>query len=121
MDPMISTLTEKDGLQVAPVLVDFIEREALPGTGIDAETFWKALSALAHDFGPKNRALLERRGELQTAIDAMSEGRPKRFTAWRASASDFAFAGSSARSNPASSIPVSIQPGQMALHRMSGP
>ncbi|MEM8632357.1 MAG: hypothetical protein AAGF74_14060, partial [Pseudomonadota bacterium] len=41
---------EKTGLQVAPELVDFIETEALPGTGRDADDFWNALATLAHDF-----------------------------------------------------------------------
>ncbi len=54
--------TDKNGLQVAAELVDFIEGAALPGTGIDAGTFWAGLSDLVHDLGPKNRALLQMRG-----------------------------------------------------------
>ncbi len=57
------------GLQVAPVLHAFLVDEALPGTGVDADSFWSALAALIHDFGPRNRDLLERRAELQAAID----------------------------------------------------
>ncbi|WP_258048487.1 MULTISPECIES: hypothetical protein [Pseudomonas] len=29
------------GLRVAPVLQRFVEAEVLPGTGLDAQTFWK--------------------------------------------------------------------------------
>ena len=65
----MSTYVEKSDLKVSPVLAEFVETRALPGTGIDAETFWSALSLLAHEFGPKNRALLERREELQGQID----------------------------------------------------
>ncbi|MXQ06654.1 malate synthase G [Alphaproteobacteria bacterium GH1-50] len=66
---MSMDMTEKEGLRVAPVLADFIETEALPGTGVSAADFWAALSGLAHDFGPRNRALLEKRETLQKAID----------------------------------------------------
>ena len=61
---------EKFGLQVARSLYDMIENEALPGTGVGSDTFWKGLSGLVHDKGPKNRALLARRDELQASIDA---------------------------------------------------
>ncbi|WPZ20793.1 malate synthase G [Sulfitobacter faviae] len=60
---------DKNGLQVEPALVDFIEGSALPGTGVDADVFWAGLSDLVHDLGPKNRALLEKRAELQATID----------------------------------------------------
>jgi malate synthase len=61
---------ERHGLQVATELVAFIEERALPGTGVKAGDFWKGLSALIHDLGPENRALLERREILQQKIDA---------------------------------------------------
>ncbi len=61
---------EKFGLQVARGLYDMIEAEALPGTGVSPDRFWKGLSELIHDKGPKNRALLARRDELQEKIDA---------------------------------------------------
>ncbi|WP_095589960.1 malate synthase G [Actibacterium ureilyticum] len=61
---------EKFGLQIDPVLVAFIEDRALPGTRIDAGRFWQALSELIHDFGPENRALLDRREGLQEQINA---------------------------------------------------
>ena len=62
--------TDKNGLQVAAELVDFIEGAALPGTGIDAGTFWAGLSDLVHDLGPKNRALLQTREDMQAKIDS---------------------------------------------------
>ncbi len=61
---------ERLNLRVAPELVSFVEEEALPGTGVDSATFWAGLSTLAHDFGPRNAALLERREELQAEIDS---------------------------------------------------
>jgi malate synthase len=56
-------------LKVAEELASFIEQKALPGTGVAPETFWEGFSALVHDFGPQNRALLARREEIQAQID----------------------------------------------------
>ena len=61
---------DKFGLKVARLLHDMIEVEALPLTGVDSDTFWKGLSDLVHDFGPKNRALLAKRDDLQAQVDA---------------------------------------------------
>ena len=58
------------GLQVDITLVTFVEDRALPGTGIAPDAFWAGLSALVHELGPQNRALLARRAELQAKIDA---------------------------------------------------
>jgi len=60
---------EQHGLQIADELYDFIVSKALPGTGVEADEFWQGLSALAHEFGPKNRALLAKREEIQQKID----------------------------------------------------
>ncbi|MDC0736959.1 malate synthase G [Cognatishimia sp. SS12] len=61
---------EKSGLQVSAEYVDFIENDALPGTGVAPEAFWQGLSELAHEFGPENAALLAKREDLQQKIDA---------------------------------------------------
>lgn len=58
------------GLEVARELHDFINNEALPGTGLDAAGFWDGFGRLVADLAPKNRALLARRDELQATIDA---------------------------------------------------
>ncbi|PSL21901.1 malate synthase G [Shimia abyssi] len=61
---------KKGDLDVAQALVDFVEAQALPGTGVSADAFWNGLSALAHEQGPKNRALLQKRETIQQQIDA---------------------------------------------------
>jgi malate synthase len=58
------------GLRVAKILHDFIVEEALPGTGVAPNRFWAGLAALVHEFGPRNRALLEIRDKLQASVDA---------------------------------------------------
>ncbi|WP_336071685.1 malate synthase G [Nitratireductor rhodophyticola] len=61
---------ELHGLKVAEELRDFAVKEALPGTGVEPDEFWKALSDIVHDLAPKNRALLAKRDALQEKIDA---------------------------------------------------
>ncbi|WP_374416633.1 malate synthase G [Ectopseudomonas oleovorans] len=63
------------GLQVAKVLYDFVNNEAIPGTGIAADQFWAGAAAVIKDLAPKNRALLAKRDELQAQIDAWHQAR----------------------------------------------
>ena len=60
---------EKYGLRVARSLFEMIEHEALPGTGVAPERFWRGFSELIHGMAPRNRELLARRDALQTQID----------------------------------------------------
>ncbi|NQY60329.1 malate synthase G [Cognatishimia sp.] len=81
------TRINKNGLQVAAEYVDFIENEALPGSGVTAGAFWAGLSALVHDFGPENRALLQKREDIQSKIDAWhmsNKGQAFGFDAYKA-------------------------------------
>ena len=66
----MSDFVARAGLQVAAELAEFVETRALPGTGVAADTFWDGFSAIVHDLGPKNRALLAKREEIQAQIDA---------------------------------------------------
>ena len=61
---------ETGGLQVDEKLYNFINDEALPGTGISPEAFWGGFDQLVHDLSPRNRELLAKRNELQRRIDA---------------------------------------------------
>jgi len=60
---------DRSAIKVDRVFAQFIEEQALPGTGVDAAVFWDGLSTLANDFGPRNRALLDKRAALQAKID----------------------------------------------------
>ena len=61
--------TAVHGLHVDARLMDFIANHALPGTGLDADTFWDGFARAISDLMPRNRALLTRREDLQIQID----------------------------------------------------
>ncbi|WOD12487.1 malate synthase G [Pseudomonas sp. NyZ704] len=67
---------EIQGLQIDSALHRFIEQNALPGTGIEANAFWSGFSQLVHDLAPKNRALLAERDRLQTELDQWHAAHP---------------------------------------------
>ena len=56
-------------LRVARVLYDFVNNEALPGTGLDPDSFWAGVDKVVTDLAPKNHDLLARRDDLQAQID----------------------------------------------------
>ncbi|MGW4364228.1 malate synthase G [Nocardia takedensis] len=64
------------GLQVASVLHEFIENEALPGTGVDSAAFWAGAERIIEDLAPRNRALLAERDEIQGKLDAWHAEHP---------------------------------------------
>ncbi|WP_420023027.1 malate synthase G [Cereibacter azotoformans] len=66
---------EKHGLQVDTRLAEFVAREALPGTGVGEDAFWGGLARMVRELGPGNRALLDRRADLQARIDAWHRDR----------------------------------------------
>ncbi|WP_028693479.1 malate synthase G [Pseudomonas cremoricolorata] len=63
------------GLQVAKVLYDFVNDEAIPGTGIVATQFWDGAGKIINDLAAKNKALLAKRDALQAQIDAWHQAR----------------------------------------------
>lgn len=73
--PTHSERGDRADLSISTELLAFIEQEALAGTEIEADAFWAGLADLIHDFGPKNRDLLDKRAALQTAIDTWHKDR----------------------------------------------
>ena len=68
-------LVTAGGMRVARTLYEFVNDEAIPGTGVEATVFWQGYGALVCDLAPRNKALLDRRDELQHQIDAWHLGR----------------------------------------------
>ncbi|PID20598.1 malate synthase G [Sporosarcina sp. P3] len=61
---------EKVGkLQVATELYNFVNEEVLPDLEIQQDQFWTNFDSLIHELAPENKALLEKRDELQKAIN----------------------------------------------------
>ncbi|HEY2675551.1 MAG TPA: malate synthase G [Steroidobacteraceae bacterium] len=63
-------------LQVDPGLYEFVNKEAIPGTGVDSQAFWNGFAAMVRALAPRNAALLRRRDELQSKIDAWHQQNP---------------------------------------------
>jgi malate synthase len=79
--------TSANGLNIATVLYDFVTNEALPGTGLDATTFWTGFAALVDKFSATNAALLAKRDALQAKLDAWHiahKGQPHDAAAYQA-------------------------------------
>ncbi|WP_217810123.1 malate synthase G [Salibaculum griseiflavum] len=62
-------MTEIEGLKIDTGLKQFIETRVLPGLPVEADRLWSGLSGLVHEFGPRNRALLDKRDLIQSQID----------------------------------------------------
>ena len=65
-----------DQLQVDKALYEFVNDEAIPGSGVQSGVFWKGFAALVLALTPRNAALLRRRDELQAKIDAWHRQNP---------------------------------------------
>jgi malate synthase len=72
---MAATVTV-DRLKIDKGLYDFVNHEALPGSGVEAPKFWDGFAALVRGMTPRNAALLLRRDELQAKIDAWHHQNP---------------------------------------------
>ncbi|MFI0398439.1 MAG: malate synthase G [Thiolinea sp.] len=57
-------------LQVSTLLHNFVNQQALPGTGIEPAAFWAGLEKIVNDLAPRNRELLAKRDASQAQIDA---------------------------------------------------
>ena len=58
------------GIQVAKNLYDFVNNEAIPGTGLDADKFWAEFDKIVNDLAPRNRELLAKRESIQKQMDS---------------------------------------------------
>ena len=56
-------------LRIDENLIKYINEEAIPGTGLDSDHFWKEFSNVVHELAPKNKNLIKKREEIQKKID----------------------------------------------------
>lgn len=83
----MSNFVHIHSLQVASELFEFINQEAIVGTGISVEQFWQGASSIIHTLAPRNRALLAKRDQLQAQLDAWHKthsGKPLDALAYKA-------------------------------------
>ena len=66
-------MLDRAGLKVAEPLATFVEERLLPPLGIYADAWWQGVAGIFARFAPENIALLQRRADLQAAIDARYE------------------------------------------------
>ena len=66
----MSIFETRAGLRVDSALAEFVETEVLAPLGQEPDAFWQDFADLLASFAPRNRALLARRDELQSSIDA---------------------------------------------------
>lgn len=58
-----------DDIQVAQILYDFVNDEALPNTGLNQQKFWSDFSNLINKLVPENKELLVERNKMQVQIN----------------------------------------------------
>jgi len=63
-------------LQVANPLLNFINDQMLPATGVNPDKFWQGFNDIVADLAPKNIALLAERDRIQTAMDQWHTANP---------------------------------------------
>ena len=56
-------------LNISKHLKDFLENEVLDGLDISKEHFWSSFEEIVNEFSPRNKALLQKREDIQTQID----------------------------------------------------
>ncbi|MGM0953331.1 MAG: malate synthase G [Pseudomonadota bacterium] len=61
---------EIGGIQVAKNLYDFVNSQAIPGTGIDPDKFWAEFDKIVNELAPRNRELLAKRDDIQEKMDS---------------------------------------------------
>ena len=85
---------EIGNLRIDEDLYLLVRDEITPGTGIDADAFWKAFDDIVAAFAPENKSLLEKRDSLQEQIDAWHlarKGQPLDSAAYSAFLTDIGY------------------------------
>ena len=62
-------IIDKNRLKISSTLFEFINNEAIPGTNINKDEFWKKFSQNVLELAPINKKLIEKREKIQKSID----------------------------------------------------
>jgi malate synthase len=60
---------KKGNLTINSVLLEFIDQEVIPGTGVNAEDFWNKFDLAIHELSLVNKTLIKKRESIQKQID----------------------------------------------------
>ena len=60
----------KNDLSINSTLYEFVNKEVLPGTEIKSDDFWERFGKVVHELAPINKALIQKRENIQKKIDA---------------------------------------------------
>ena len=60
---------EKNGIKIDSKIIEFINLEAIPGTNIKVDSFWKSFSEIALELAPVNQKLIKKREVIQKKLD----------------------------------------------------
>ncbi len=66
----MTQLTPRINFSIDPALANLMERDVLQPLGRDVNAFWSGFADLLGQFVPRNRALLQKREDMQAQIDA---------------------------------------------------
>ena len=69
-------MIDRAGLLIDPLLVEFVEQEVLPGTGLDLAAYWAGVATVFAEFAPANRDLLATRDAMQARLDQWHRAHP---------------------------------------------
>ena len=58
------SITEKNGLKINTKLLNFVNKEVIPGTNIESEEFWTSFGKIVHELAPINKKLIQKASEL---------------------------------------------------------
>ena len=66
----VETNSDSISLTISSHLKDFLENEVLVGLDITKEHFWSSFEKIVNEFSPRNKALLQKREDIQSKIDS---------------------------------------------------
>ena len=62
-------MIDKNSMKISSTLLEFVNNEVIPDTGVNIEEFWTKFSNAVHELSPINKALIQKREIIQKKID----------------------------------------------------